>query len=59
MYGHSLENEKEQVMATCPMCFEEGFLLGVLGWLRWFRCRQCGMDFSKTIKKKLPVPKGL
>jgi hypothetical protein len=34
-------------MAKCPMCKGPGVLLGVLGLLRWFRCRDCGMDWNK------------
>lgn len=33
----------------CPCCHGGGGLLGVLGHLRWFRCRACGIDFSKVI----------
>jgi len=36
----------------CPLCGGEGMLLGVLGLLRWFRCRNCGMDFNKRIKPR-------
>lgn len=37
---------------TCPVCDGQGALLGVLGFLRWFRCIQCGMDFSRKIRRK-------
>ncbi len=30
----------------CPMCSGFGALLGKLGNLFWFRCRQCGIDFN-------------
>lgn len=33
----------------CPCCHGEGGLLGVLGCLRWFRCRACGIDFSQRV----------
>jgi tRNA(Ile2) C34 agmatinyltransferase TiaS len=33
--------------ATCPACGGEGFQLGSLGKLEWFRCFQCGTDFYK------------
>lgn len=36
---------------TCSACGGPGFLLGVLGRLRWFRCRNCGIDFNRKIKK--------
>jgi hypothetical protein len=31
---------------VCPMCGGVGVALGALGILHWFRCRQCGADFS-------------
>lgn len=34
------------------MCNGQGVPLGQLGDLVWFRCRQCGMDFSKKRKRK-------
>jgi uncharacterized protein (DUF983 family) len=33
--------------ATCPACNGEGVLLGALGSLTRYRCRACGIDFSK------------
>jgi len=33
------------------MCNGPLVLLGVLGHLRWFRCRNCGMDQCKKVKK--------
>jgi tRNA(Ile2) C34 agmatinyltransferase TiaS len=30
----------------CPMCGGPGGSLGSLGSLAWFRCRNCGADFS-------------
>jgi hypothetical protein len=41
---------------ACPLCSCEGALLGALGSCTWFRCRQCGMDFSDTHRPKRPVP---
>jgi tRNA(Ile2) C34 agmatinyltransferase TiaS len=32
---------------TCSICGGYGVLLGTLGFLDWFRCRSCGMDFSR------------
>ena len=31
----------------CPVCSGLGVLLGALGNLRWFRCRDCGVNFSR------------
>lgn len=31
----------------CPACPGQGFLLGRLGRLNWFRCRGCGIEFKK------------
>ena len=30
----------------CPICDGPGILLGTLGKLTHFRCRDCGMDFN-------------
>jgi tRNA(Ile2) C34 agmatinyltransferase TiaS len=32
----------------CPLCPGHGVPLGTLGRLRWYRCRDCGMDFNRT-----------
>lgn len=34
--------------ARCPACSGAGRLLGSIGWLEWFRCRNCGIDFHRT-----------
>ena len=36
----------------CPYCGGPGMLLGVLGTVTWFRCRNCGIDFraSETVQ---------
>lgn len=35
-------------MMACPVCQSaEPALLGRLGAVRWYRCRQCGMNFSQ------------
>lgn len=34
-------------MRTCRLCGGLLYLLGVLGKLKWYRCRHCGMEFSK------------
>lgn len=31
----------------CPSCGGVGFWLGQLGILTWFRCRDCGGEFSQ------------
>lgn len=36
---------------TCPFCRGPAGLLGVLGYLKWYLCRNCGMQFSKKTKK--------
>ena len=30
----------------CPQCTGMGAYLGTLGYFLWFRCIQCGWDFS-------------
>lgn len=35
-------------VAGCPACTGLGVPLGNLGRLRWYRCRACGIDFSRT-----------
>ncbi len=35
---------------ACPVCPGHGVPLGQLGPLRWFRCRDCGIDFSRRTK---------
>lgn len=37
-------------MNYCPMCDGEGVLLGQLGRLVHFRCRQCGMGFHTEVE---------
>lgn len=34
----------------CPLCGGLLVLLGKLGRLVWFRCRDCGMEFGKDEK---------
>lgn len=36
----------------CPACTGPLLLLGTLGLLRWLRCRNCGMQFSRPVRKK-------
>lgn len=42
---------------TCPMCTGQGVLLGSLGLRTWFRCRQCGWDFSRVRRPRHPAAK--
>ena len=39
----------------CPACGAEsaGSVLGTLGRLDWFRCRDCGIDFSRSASGEL------
>jgi tRNA(Ile2) C34 agmatinyltransferase TiaS len=37
-------------MPTCPVCPGHGMPLGQLGALRWYRCRDCGIDFNRRAK---------
>jgi len=36
----------------CPACPGSGLLLGNFGSLRWFRCRDCGIDFHRRRRPK-------
>lgn len=38
-------------MSTCPICEAGAALLGRLGFLDWFRCRCCGMEFSVDTRR--------
>jgi tRNA(Ile2) C34 agmatinyltransferase TiaS len=35
---------------ACPVCPGHGVPLGRLGQLRWYRCRDCGIDFNRRVK---------
>lgn len=37
----------------CPVCPGSGLLLGSLGRLRWFRCRDCGIDFHRSRRPRI------
>ena len=49
--------------ACCPACQGSGRVLGTLGARRWYRCRACGVDFSRprTARSQpgLPSPASL
>ncbi len=36
----------------CRLCRGRCFLLGVLGMLRWYRCRDCGYEYCKESKAR-------
>jgi len=40
------EDEREERAPACPACGGPGVPLGRLGRLIWWRCRDCGIDFS-------------
>jgi hypothetical protein len=42
-------------MPRCPMCQGPAIRLGVLGLLKWFRCRDCGLEFHRPVRRK-PKP---
>jgi transposase-like protein len=36
---------------SCPGCgSRNASLLGFLGCLKWFRCRDCGIDYNRQVK---------
>jgi len=41
----------------CPCCSGPGVLLGSLGLMKHFRCRDCGWTFGKMSKPKWRKPK--
>lgn len=41
-----VEIEECDAPPACPICEGPGTLLGRLGRLVWWRCRDCGMEFS-------------
>ena len=47
----------------CPLCGSETSkaesLLGALGRLMWFRCRHCGGQWSKKVRKSVLKKKGV
>ena len=37
----------------CPACHSKNaVLLGFLGLLKWFRCRDCGTDYSRQVRQR-------
>lgn len=47
---------------TCPYCGSEQHknecFLGALGFLRWFRCRYCGGQWSRKSRPRKKNPEG-
>jgi rubredoxin len=42
-------------MSACPQCSGEPWLLGELGRLMWYRCRQCGWQWShRSLRRPKP-----
>lgn len=37
---------------ACPACTGDLHPLGALGNLAWYRCRHCGMDVNRKIRRK-------
>lgn len=46
------ENLSEQEAPSCPACNGPGVYMGTLGNLDHFRCRNCGMDFSRPADER-------
>lgn len=44
---YDVEPDEEFDIANCPACEGPGMLLGVLGTRTHYRCRNCGLDFSR------------
>jgi rubredoxin len=43
----AFEDYPDDLLAvSCPMCNGRGGPLGRLGALMWWRCQDCGIDFS-------------
>lgn len=45
--GDFMEDEDELERVECPECGGEGAFMGNLGKKEWFRCVDCGIDFSR------------
>lgn len=41
--------DDEPPAADCPVCGAENYPMGSLGRRMWYRCQQCGMEYSKTM----------
>lgn len=47
MEREELRNEDSLEFVFCPACEGPGMELGSLGRLKWFRCRDCGIEFNR------------
>jgi hypothetical protein len=45
------DNEEEYSIEECPICGGDCYILGNLGNLSWYRCRDCGMEFNIPANK--------
>jgi len=39
--------DDEDEWDSCPMCGESNPPMNALGWLIWYRCQYCGMDYNR------------
>lgn len=53
---HLKEIPEVDFEAACPVCGGPGMRMGGLGRKQWFRCRNCGMEWS--LPYKLPTFRG-
>lgn len=47
-----MDDEEEQEVEMCSICGGECIELGALGWRKHFRCRDCGMESSRDVRKE-------
>jgi hypothetical protein len=50
------DDEEEEPGITCTLCQGELQLMGVLGSVPWYRCRNCGMESRGTSESDLQAP---
>lgn len=43
---------RQYLSHPCSLCGGTLILLGQLGRLAWYRCRACGMEFSRELKRE-------
>ena len=46
------DQEQPDEPPDCPMCDGHGEAMGGLGFLTWFRCRFCGIEWSQDNRKE-------
>lgn len=44
-------------MTQCKICGGELGVLGILGLFCWYQCRNCGMQFSRKLRRRKPKVK--